>query len=335
MTTLLIDCHAHLYPPYYPVRRDKDGDEDDEGAQAVADALSDARNPICVVIVTECLDDWHAVCRLLARRPELAVRTALCVGVHPMQRTDAPELGSGSTMRSVRMHDLTATLAWWQTQQTAADARIVGVGEIGLDFSPHILATHPEGVEAARTEQRAVFAAQLAVARRLQLPVNVHSRQAGRHALEVLREAGYGAAAADVAAQDDNGDEVHGVLLHAFDGRPRYIREGLALGAYFSVAPSLARDPLLERLVAQVPLDRLVLESDAPALGMARGEPSAPHQISWVCQRIAELKGVTTAQVAAATTANALRLFPRLRPHLAVAAHISIAHHTATHGPLV
>jgi TatD DNase family protein len=293
---ILIDCHAHLYPPYYP-----DGDE---GVRALEALLTDKQTPMCTVIVTECGADLEMVYRLW-QHPILATKSALCVGVHPMQRVST-DPDAKLSIRSVRMQDLDHFFRIWNPD-ALLDERIIGIGEIGLDFSPHVLATHPDGPEAARAEQREVCLAQLMLARRLHLPVNLHSRQAGRHILDLLREAGY----ADC-------NHTPGILLHAFDGRPRYIQEGLALGAYFSVAPSLARDTLLERLVRLVPLERLVLESDAPALGMARGEPSCPSQIRWVCQRIAQLKQVPERQVAMVTTANALRLFPRLNALLSV-----------------
>jgi TatD DNase family protein len=290
--SLLIDCHAHLYPPYCTL-------DDLEAGFGV----SAARMPICVV-VTECYDDIHALDTWLALPSvtPLAQRIALCVGLHPMQR-----LVDTGTCTSIRV-------ANWLASRTDLEAyanssfRVVGIGEIGLDFSPHILATHPDGAEAAREEQRVVFKAQLELARRLNLPVNVHSRQAGRHVLDILRETGYRA---------DSDEQAPKVLLHAFDGRPKYIKEGLALGVYFSVAPSLARDPMLERLVQQVPIDRLVLESDTPALGMIRGERSTPAQVEWVCQRIAELKGMAASDVATITTNNAYRIFPKLRAILA------------------
>ncbi|KAI8052985.1 hypothetical protein BDF22DRAFT_686461 [Syncephalis plumigaleata] len=289
----LIDCHAHLYPPYCTL---------DELASGFGVATTQTM-PVCVV-VTECYDDIRALDTWLAlpSMASLAHRIALCVGLHPMQR-----LTDTNTCASIRVADWVASRDHLEAYANSS-ARVVGIGEIGLDFSPHILATHPEGAETAREEQRVVFREQLELARRLNLPVNVHSRQAGRHVLEVLREVGYTA-----ANDDDAKEQMPKVLLHAFDGRPKYIREGLALGVYFSVAPSLARDPMLERLVQQVPIDRLVLESDTPALGMVRGERSTPIQVQWVCQRIAELKGMTISEVATITTNNAYLIFPKLK----------------------
>ncbi|KAI9593661.1 hypothetical protein BDF19DRAFT_447489 [Syncephalis fuscata] len=294
---LLVDCHAHLYPPYYSTSE----------LVAQGDGL-----PICI-IVTERYSDIQAIEAWLSL-PEAAAlnnRIALCIGLHPMQPTTAihPCTTATNDANNATATATTVRITDWFTSQDAfehyalSSPKVVGIGEIGLDFSPHVLATHPNGVDAARIEQREVLLAQLQLARRLELPVNLHSRQAGRHVLDVLREAGYSGEASATS----------NVLLHAFDGRPKYIKEGLGLGAYFSVAPSLARDSQLERLVQLVPLDRLVLESDAPALGMVRGEPSTPSQIEWVCKRIAELKGVSTLDVATATTRNAYRIFPKLK----------------------
>ena len=85
---------------------------------------------------------------------------------------------------------------------------------------------------------------------------------------------------------------------------------------YFSVPPSVVRSPQKQKLVAALPLDRLVLETDAPALGPVAGEVNRPANIAIARDAIARIKGVSADEVVRTTTANALRLFPRLLQRL-------------------
>lgn len=89
----------------------------------------------------------------------------------------------------------------------------------------------------------------LAWGQELGLAVNVHSRSAGHHAIALLQEAG-----------------VNRAVLHAFDGKAHYAEQGAALGYYFSVPPSVVRSPHMQKMVKRLPLDSLLLETDAPAL---------------------------------------------------------------------
>jgi len=96
--------------------------------------------------------------------------------------------------------------------------RIVAVGEVGLDFSPHIIRANPLNPPGLSEEdlkkiQRDIFIRQIQVAMSLSLPVNVHSRSAGHHALDVLKECG---------ARD--------VVMHAFDGKATYAKQGVEMG---------------------------------------------------------------------------------------------------------
>lgn len=82
---------------------------------------------------------------------------------------------------------------------------------------------------------------------------------------------------------------------------------------YFSVPPSIVRSPQKQKLVTALPLERLVLETDAPALGPVKDESNKPANITLSRDEVARIKGVSPAVVELATTANALKLFPRLQ----------------------
>jgi TatD DNase family protein len=165
--------------------------------------------------------------------------------------------------------------------------RLVGIGEVGLD---HWVVKEAE--EWAIQEQ--TFAQFVALSEECDLPLNVHSRSAGRHTIRFLREKG-----------------ARKVLMHAFDGKASAALEGIEAGYYFSIPPSVVRSPQKQKLLRHLPLDRLLLESDSPVLGPDPTARNEPKNIVVACEAIASAKGVSMEEAARVTTENALRLFPK------------------------
>uniref|UniRef100_A0A8C4QG39 TatD DNase domain containing 3 n=1 Tax=Eptatretus burgeri TaxID=7764 RepID=A0A8C4QG39_EPTBU len=209
-----------------------------------------------LVGVTEHFGEFSRILELSERYPQFVYP---CLGVHPVQ-------GSVGKLRS-------------------ADPLV------GLDFTPHVADS-----EEKRNQQRDVLCQQLELAKRLNLPVNVHSRSAGRPTIQLLKDQG-----------------ADHVLLHAFDGRVSVAMEGIRAGYYFSVPPSVVRSEQKQKLVKQLPLEHLLLETDAPALGPEKQVRNEPRNLIISCEHIARLKGLPTEHVAEVTTQNALRLFSRLK----------------------
>lgn len=177
---------------------------------------------------------------------------------------------------------------------------VAAVGEVGLDYTPHVLRTSPlETEQNAREAQRDVFAKFLQLAGELQLPTTAHSRGAGRHALEVVKE-----------TAEKGG--LHNVVMHAFDGRAVHAERALETcptGLYFSVPPSVVRDASMRKLVKRLPLERLLLESDAPALGATAGERNEPGRIAGTVRVIAGEKGVSETMVRLAMWEGCMQVF--------------------------
>lgn len=173
--------------------------------------------------------------------------------------------------------------------ELAASDRVVAISEIGLDFQE----TSPD-----RAVQFQAFRRQIGIARELGLPIVFHSREASRDALRVLRE--------------ERGFEVGGAM-HYFQGDQRTAREAIDLGFCVSLARPLLRLADLRSVAAELPMDWIVLETDAypQPFKKDRGRWTEPRHVSEIAGALAQLKGMSVADVAEATTSNALAMLGR------------------------
>lgn len=173
---------------------------------------------------------------------------------------------------------------------------VVAIGEIGLDYyndqrSPH-------------DQQQEIFSEQLDWARRLHLPVSIHCREALADAYHILKEA--------------HVDEFGGVM-HSFNGSPQWAAKFLDLGMFisFSGVASFGSATEVHDAVKAVPLERMMVETDAPYLTPApyRGKQNEPAFAKFVAEAVADLKEVPASRVAYQTYQNASWLFLKDRSH--------------------
>jgi TatD DNase family protein len=207
------------------------------------------------------------------------------LGIHPISMRDAQE------------EDLAELAA--QIERSLDDPRFIAIGEIGLDFFIPEL-TEPD----LRAKQEAFYTAQLDLAQRYELPVVLHVRRSQDIVLKHLRTRRH-----------------IGGIAHAFNGSfqqaQQFIDHGFALG--FGGAMTYTRALQIRRLAEQLPLEALVLETDAPDIPPAwLGEPKGPTmrnepgEVARIAQVLAELRELPRSDVVRATGANALRVLPRL-----------------------
>ena len=213
-----------------------------------------------------------------ARALELAAgdaRIFATVGVHPHEAREWTQ-------------ETPALLARWLDRP-----RVVAVGECGLDY--HYMYSE-------RAAQREVFAAQLGLARERRLPVSIHVRGQEQGAFEELL---------DIWRAEGRG-ELEGVL-HCFTGSLDFALRALDLGLLVSFSGILTfkQDRGLRGVAAALPLERLLVETDAPLLSPEglRGRRNEPAWVERVGQALANAQGRAPEEVAAATTRNARRLF--------------------------
>ncbi len=193
------------------------------------------------------------------------------VGVHPHNASDMDE-------------DMLLTL-----EIMAKHPRVKAIGEIGLDYYRDL---------SPRDVQKIWFVRQIELAKKLRLPIIIHDRDANGDVFDILRS----------SCAFENG-----LQMHSYSGSAELARQYVRLGAYISISGPVTYKNASEKreVVKVVPLDRLLVETDSPYLTPEpkRGMRNEPAFVRYVLEQIAELKGISAEEAAAATTANACRLF--------------------------
>jgi len=225
------------------------------------------------LVVLAAGDDKEA--RQAARVEALWPEVRFAIGVHPHAAHEFAD-DPARAARAVR-------------EQLATTPSARAVGEIGLDYHYDV---------SPREVQQRVFRAQVGLARELDLPVVIHTREADADTLAILREEG--------------GGRVRGVL-HCFTGTAALAHAGIELGLHISLAGivTFPKAIALREAIAQVPLDRLLVETDSPFLAPVphRGSRNEPAHLARIVGAIAALRGLAAAEVGAQTTANFRALF--------------------------
>lgn len=200
------------------------------------------------------------------------------VGIHPHE-------SSGSTDEALR-----------EIEKLAKEEKVVGIGETGLDY--HYM-------HSPREVQIASFRKQIDIAKRLNLPLIVHVREAHDDALRVIK--------------GENAWETMGVI-HCFTGdyeaAKRYIDEGFYIS--FSGIITFKNSEDIREAARKIPIERMLIETDSPYLAPApfRGKKNEPAYVKYVAEKIAELRKVSAERIEEETTTNAKNLFI-FEPHKA------------------
>lgn len=194
-----------------------------------------------------------------------------CVGVHPSYTEEYDE--------GVRN----------ELEKLLQDERVLAVGEIGLDY-------HYDDIDVPK--QKSSFIDQIDLAKKYKMPIVIHTRSADKDTFDILE--------AERAFEN-------GLLMHCYSQSLEMAREYIRRGAYLGIGGvvTFKNARKLIDVVREIPLHHLVIETDSPYLAPEpyRGKRNEPSYVAKVCEKIAELKGISYDEVAEITTANALKFF--------------------------
>jgi len=255
---MLIDSHVNLHAPQF--------DEDREAV--ISRAL--ASGVRLMVNICDRLSNYEAV-RLVAQHPDIWAT----VGTHPHEAKEDPDL---SAERLVEL---------------AADPRVVGIGETGLDFHYDL---------SPRDIQARVFRAHIAAARQTGLPLVVHTREADEVMGAILEE--------EYAAGPFR------ILMHCYTSGAELARSAAALGAWFSVSgiATFKAAEEVRAVIRDMPADRIMVETDCPYLAPVphRGRRNEPAFLPHVLAKLAEIRGWSLDEAEARTEDAFFAVFDRI-----------------------
>jgi TatD DNase family protein len=282
---MLIDTHCHLQFNAYK----NDADE----------VLARCKEKGMILNVVGSQRDTSLRAVEFARRHDFIYAT---VGLHPIH-THATEVDEEEIKFKTREEDFDYEFY----KSLAQDEKVIAIGECGLELF-HV----PEGAdrESFLQKQKDIFLKQINLARELGLPLVIHVRDAHEEMVRFLDEV-------------RKGSQLSGVV-HCYTGNWHYAQKYLDMGLHIGFTgvitfPPKKTDPqpqidLLE-VVNNVPLDRLLIETDAPYLAPQayRGQRGEPWMVEEVAKKIAELRGVATKEIADIAENNASKLFQKIK----------------------
>ena len=257
---MLIDSHVNLHAPQF------DADREAVISRALASGVR------LMVNICDRVSNYEAV-RLVAQHPDIWCT----VGTHPHEAKEDPDL-SAETLAAL-----------------AADPRVVGIGETGLDFHYDLSPRHI---------QTKVFRAHAAAARMTGLPLVVHTREADAEMGDIL--------------EAEFAEGPFRLLMHCYTSGPELAARAAALGAWFSVSgiATFKAAEEVRAVIAEMPADRIIVETDCPYLAPVpyRGRRNEPAFLPHILAKLAEIRGWTLEEAEARTEDAFFALFDRI-PH--------------------
>ncbi len=193
------------------------------------------------------------------------------------------DFGEEGYLREIEAYDVDGELAWIERHKDDC----VVIGEIGLDFK--VVENTTDEMKVAQEE---VFRKVVALAKKIDKPVVIHSRGAELKCVEILEEMG-----------------MKNVVMHCFCGKKSLIKRGVENGWFFSVAPAIKRWQNFQMMVDIVPIEQLLTETDSPFLSPIVGERNEPANVAVTIGEIARIKGIDEKEVADKIWENGEKLF--------------------------
>ena len=246
----MIDTHAHLYSEFY---------------DNIADIVAQLKEKD-IINVINCGDSIKSSLEILRLSNKFKGYLLPAVGIHP----DNIDIDYN------KINDLEILIK---------NSRIVGVGEIGLDYYHN---------KDNKAEQIKLFSQQVDLAEKYNLPIIVHTRDSIQDCFNILK------------SKNSRG------IIHCFSGSLEMAREFIKLGYYLGIGGVLTfKNSKLYKVIEQIDLSHIVLETDSPFLSPEplRGTKNNPSNVIFVAKKIAEIKHLSTDEVIKITTSNARKIF--------------------------
>ena len=266
---MLIDTHAHL----------NFSDYDNDLDQVINDSVKAGVGKI--ICVSSNLEDSRKALVIAKKYPEFV---SAAIGIHP-QQTD-PENRQSIEKQIKELTNL------------AKNPEVVAIGECGLDFSP----APPPEKDRSKEEQIFLFELQIKLAKKLNLPLSVHSRKATKETIQVL-------------SKYYSSPKGSSGVWHCYSAGIKEIPKIIELGFYFGIDGNITYDPGLQNVIKNIPPEKIVLETDCPFLTPIphRGLRNTPANVKISAEFIAQLLGYSFTQLTDITTSNAKRIFYQTR----------------------
>ena len=251
------------------------------------------------IVLGDChthLDQYPAqeIPEILDRALKSGVAFAICAGTTLQSSRDCIDIAeqhsplyAGVGIHPMEAHEPVTDEVYAELERMVkSSSKVVCISEVGLDFLPE---------SPVHETQYQVFREHIRLAKSLNLPVIFHSRESHPEVFRTLRE--------------ENANEVGGAM-HYFQGDEAVAREAIDCGFYISLARPLTRIPELQEVAQTIPLEHIVLETDAAPQPFKkyRTNWTEPRHIHSVAETLAEIKGITVEEVAEVTTRNLVRL---------------------------
>lgn len=272
----LIDTHCHVHFPAY-----------DQDREAVLQRMRDKK--IWAITIGTAMENSKQGIAFAEQHPDIWTT----VGLHPSHTTHSH---TDENEGAVHEKDVTKEVL---IEIAKSSKKVIAIGEAGLDF---YRLDQVADVETAKATQERVFREHLLAAQELDLPLVIHCRDALTRLAEILQDAG----------------KVRGVV-HSFTGTWEEAKPLIDLGMHIAVN-GIATFPLrksqdpataIDRTIERIPLEQLLLETDAPYLAplSVRGQRNEPAYVHEVAQHVAGVRGVALDDIASKTSGNAVELF--------------------------
>jgi TatD DNase family protein len=194
-------------------------------------------------------------------------------------------------------------------REMAQQPKVVAIGETGLDY--HQFPVFPAITEEIKQKQKELFSTQIKIAEDLNLPLIIHCREAWEDILDIITKYIISRGVMHYAPTSRSSNNKLRGVFHCYAGGKKWLKKALDLGFYIGIDGNVTYDEGLQNVVKEIPLDRLLLETDSPYLTPVpfRGQRNEPKNIKLIAEKITEIKNISINELSLQIEKNYRRIF--------------------------